>query len=51
MAGLTGKMTSNMRDPSEFLWYIPNDVKAGHRGDVAAEGHNNLDALTTQASH
>jgi alkanesulfonate monooxygenase len=39
----------NMSSHSEFLWYIPNDVKAGHRGDVAAEGHNSLDTLTTQA--
>ena len=23
-----------MSDRSEFLWYIPNDVKTGHRGDV-----------------
>ena len=34
---------------TEFLWYIPNDVKAGHRGDVAVEGHNSLDTLTSQA--
>jgi alkanesulfonate monooxygenase len=38
-----------MSSRSEFLWYIPNDVKAGHRGDVAAEGHNSLDTLTAQA--
>jgi alkanesulfonate monooxygenase len=43
------KLALNMSIHSEFLWYIPNDVKAGHRGDVAAEGHNSLDALTTQA--
>jgi alkanesulfonate monooxygenase len=23
-----------MSDRSEFLWYIPNDVKTGHRGDA-----------------
>jgi alkanesulfonate monooxygenase len=38
-----------MSNHSEFLWYIPNDVKAGHRGDVAAEDHNSLDTLTAQA--
>jgi alkanesulfonate monooxygenase len=39
-----------MSRASEFLWYIPNDVKAGHRGDAAAEGHNSLDALAAQAN-
>ncbi|TWF58949.1 LLM class flavin-dependent oxidoreductase [Neorhizobium alkalisoli] len=38
-----------MTNQSEFLWYIPNDVKAGHRGDVTAPDHNSLDTLTTQA--
>jgi alkanesulfonate monooxygenase len=38
-----------MSNSSEFLWYIPNDVKAGHRGDVASQDHNSLDTLTTQA--
>ncbi|MEP9375908.1 LLM class flavin-dependent oxidoreductase [Aquabacter sp. CN5-332] len=38
-----------MSSNSEFLWYIPNDVKAGHRGDTAAENHNSLDTLTSQA--
>ncbi|MFF2549854.1 LLM class flavin-dependent oxidoreductase [Nocardia sp. NPDC058058] len=33
----------------EFLWYIPNQVDPGHRGDTAGAGHNSLDALTTQA--
>jgi alkanesulfonate monooxygenase len=33
----------------EFLWYIPNRVEAGHRGDAAVEGHNSLDTLTSQA--
>ncbi len=33
----------------EFLWYIPNDVKPGHRGDDTVEDHNSLDRLTTQA--
>jgi alkanesulfonate monooxygenase len=34
---------------SEFLWYIPNQVKPGHRGEPAAEGHNSLATLTGQA--
>jgi alkanesulfonate monooxygenase len=39
-----------MSSNSEFLWYIPNDTKAGHRGDAAVENHNSLEALTTQAT-
>jgi alkanesulfonate monooxygenase len=38
-----------MSSSSEFLWYIPNDVKAGHRGDAAEQDHNSLDTLTNQA--
>ncbi|MBY3197184.1 LLM class flavin-dependent oxidoreductase [Rhizobium laguerreae] len=38
-----------MNNNSEFLWYIPNDVKAGHRGDSAVENHNSLDTLTSHA--
>ncbi|MGO4199009.1 LLM class flavin-dependent oxidoreductase [Rhizobium sp. YAF28] len=38
-----------MTNSSEFLWYIPNDVKAGHRGDAAAENHNSLEAITAHA--
>ncbi|MGO7183895.1 LLM class flavin-dependent oxidoreductase [Rhizobium brockwellii] len=38
-----------MSNNSEFLWYIPNDIKAGHRGDSAVENHNSLDTLTSQA--
>ncbi|SEI09768.1 alkanesulfonate monooxygenase [Rhizobium tibeticum] len=38
-----------MSGNSEFLWYIPNDVKPGHRGDSAVEHHNSLDTLTEQA--
>ncbi len=34
---------------SEYLWYIPNDVKAGHRGDAAAENHNSLETLVGHA--
>ncbi|PKA42486.1 LLM class flavin-dependent oxidoreductase [Rhizobium sullae] len=38
-----------MSSHSEFLWYIPNDVKAGHRGDAADPDHNSLDTLTAHA--
>lgn len=34
---------------SEYLWYIPNQSKAGHRGDDAAAGHNSLETLTSHA--
>ena len=36
-------------EDSEFLWYIPNEVRAGHRGDAAAPDHNSLDTLAAQA--
>jgi len=38
-----------MSSTPEFLWYIPNQVDAGHRGDVAQAGHNSLDTLADQA--
>ena len=38
-----------MTEPSDFLWYIPNDVRAGHRGDVADPNHNSLETLTEHA--
>lgn len=38
-----------MSSQSEFLWYIPNDVKSGHRGDAVDPNHNSLDTLTIQA--
>ncbi|HEY0218522.1 MAG TPA: LLM class flavin-dependent oxidoreductase [Afipia sp.] len=38
-----------MSKTSEFLWYIPNDLKSGHRGDVVVENHNSLETLTAQA--
>lgn len=38
-----------MSSTSEFLWYIPNQDKPGHRGDSASEEHNSLDTLTNQA--
>lgn len=34
---------------SDFLWYIPNDTKAGHRGDAVVQNHNSLDTLAKQA--
>lgn len=34
---------------SEFLWYIPNQVEPGHRGDSAGEGHRSLETLTSHA--
>ena len=33
----------------EFLWYIPNQVEPGHRGDDATVDHNSLDRLTELA--
>jgi len=33
----------------EFLWYIPNQVYAGHRGDEPVVDHNSLDTLTSHA--
>jgi alkanesulfonate monooxygenase len=38
-----------MSGNSEFLWYIPNQVVSGHRGDAAVENHNSLETLTDQA--
>ncbi|MFE3280122.1 LLM class flavin-dependent oxidoreductase [Nocardia sp. NPDC059239] len=34
----------------EFLWYIPNQVTAGHRGEPVSTDHNSLQTLTTQAA-
>lgn len=38
-----------MTSPADFLWYIPNDVKAGHRGDAVDPNHNSLETLTEHA--
>lgn len=38
-----------MSSDAEFLWYIPNQVEPGHRGDSAIENHNSLDTLTSHA--
>jgi alkanesulfonate monooxygenase len=32
-----------------FLWYIPNTVEPGHRGDSAVEGYGTLDHVTDLA--
>lgn len=34
---------------TDHLWYIPNEIDPGHRGDTAGDGHNSLGALTRQA--
>ncbi|CCW10606.1 LLM class flavin-dependent oxidoreductase (plasmid) [Rhodococcus aetherivorans] len=34
---------------SEFLWYIPNQIHPGHRGDDVVEGHNSLATLSAHA--
>lgn len=34
---------------TEFLWYIPNQVQPGHRGDDAVADHNTLGTLTSHA--
>lgn len=34
---------------SEFLWYIPNQIAAGHRGDDIDPNHNSLETLTSHA--
>lgn len=38
-----------MSSDPEFLWYIPNQVEGGHRGDATTEGHNSLETLTSHA--
>lgn len=37
-----------MSNASEFLWYIPNQVEAGHRGDA---NDANSWSLTTFSQH
>ena len=39
-----------MSSALEFLWYVPNQAKPGHRGDSAVENHNSLDMLTAHAT-
>lgn len=38
-----------MSSGSDYLWYIPNAVEAGHRGDAPSADHNSLDTLTSHA--
>jgi alkanesulfonate monooxygenase len=38
-----------MSNELEALWYIPNTVQGGHRGEPVVEGHNSLDTLTSHA--
>jgi alkanesulfonate monooxygenase len=38
-----------MSNPSEFLWYIPNQIEGGHRGDVSDTDPTSLDTLTSHA--
>ncbi|CAO5259351.1 LLM class flavin-dependent oxidoreductase [Frankia sp. AgKG'84/4] len=41
--------TRTAQGHAEFLWYVPNEVRPGHRGDDPTAGHNSLDTLTRQA--
>ena len=38
-----------MPSQSEFLWYIPNEMQGGHRGEPTGAEHNSLDTLTAHA--
>jgi len=38
-----------MSSDPEFLWYIPNTVQGGHRGDDVVPDHNSLETLTSHA--
>lgn len=38
-----------MSNPSEFLWYIPNQVEGGHRGDISDARPSSLETLTSHA--
>jgi alkanesulfonate monooxygenase len=38
-----------MSNASEFLWYIPNEIEGGHRGDVSATDPASLETLTSHA--
>ncbi|MEV0616812.1 LLM class flavin-dependent oxidoreductase [Nonomuraea sp. NPDC050404] len=33
----------------QFLWYVPNQARPGHRGDDVVAGHNSLETLTGHA--
>jgi alkanesulfonate monooxygenase len=38
-----------MSKKTEFLWYIPNQISPGHRGDSTVKNHNSLDTLLSHA--
>lgn len=38
-----------MSNSSEFLWYIPNEIEGGHRGDVSDSDPASLETLTSHA--
>jgi alkanesulfonate monooxygenase len=38
-----------MTNASEYLWYIPNQVEPGHRGDTSDANPSALDTLTSHA--
>lgn len=38
-----------MSNASEFLWYIPNQIEGGHRGDVSDTDPTSLETLTSHA--
>jgi alkanesulfonate monooxygenase len=42
-------MSDGRVNASEFLWYIPNQGRPGHRGDDVVADHNSLESLTAQA--
>jgi alkanesulfonate monooxygenase len=39
-----------MTGTADFLWYIPNQVGGGHRGDVADTSQSSLETLTRHAT-
>src|SRR5580658_2740582 len=45
-AATTDRPLSN---DAEFLWYIPNQVAPGHRGDTTVESPDKLEVLTSHA--
>src|SRR5471032_2967081 len=45
---LTEVLARRSSQDAEFLWYIPNQIEPGHRGDSAVESHS-LETLTRHA--
>jgi len=39
-----------MSTPLEFLWYIPNETRPGHRGDISDAPPASLETLTSHAT-